>query len=207
MLIIKMLGIVGIVLLVLLALVLLLPIRLFITTDEQNKVKVKVQILCFAFAGKPSEGKKSSDKLQKLLLGDRFAGEDALKESTKDEGIGNTVQAALALIENVCSRVRWLLSKCRVHRLLAHITAAHEDAAVAAIEYGSLSTSVYSLGGMIDANMRVDKDALDIRVFCDFQQKKPTAVLDVRLSLRVCWAVFAVATLIYQNKKDNQYKK
>ena len=207
MLILKILGFIGIVLLVLLAIVLLLPIKLMIVTDEYGKIKGKVQILFFAFGGKSSGNKKVSDIIQKLFFGDRLASADALKDATKDEGIGATVHAALSLIDNILSRVKWLLSKCRVRRLLAHITVAHEDAAVAAIEYGSISTGVYSLAGVIDANMRVDKGALDVRTFCDFQQLKSSCVLDVCLSLRICWVVAAAMLLLCQNKKDNQYKK
>ena len=207
MLILKILGFSGIALLVLLAVVLLLPIRLMIATDENGKIKGCVQVLGLSFTGKASGNEGSQDKIKKLVLGDRLANGEAVKELTQDEGIGVTVHAVISLIENVFRRVKRLLSKCRVRRLLTHITVAHEDAAVAAIEYGSISAGVYSLAGVIDANMKVDKDALDVRVFCDFGQTKPSYVLDICLSLRIFWLVAAVLMLLYQNKKDNQYKK
>ena len=206
MMILKILGFIGIALLVLLFVLLFLPIKLMIFTDKQGRIKVKSKILWFTINANSSNN-KSSDTIKKVLLGDRVSDKAAMKETTENEGVGAAVRMFLSLAENLLDRVKWLLSKCRVCRLLLHVTVAHEDAAVAAIEYGSISAAIYSLSGLIDAQMKVNKNALDVKVFCDFQKIKSSYMLDACLSIRICWAIAAIVTLMYQNKKNMQYKK
>lgn len=205
--VLKILGFAVVFLLVMLLLVLLLPIKLVFFTDEQGKIKLHYRILGFVLGKKPKQNKGRAEKIKRILLGNRVSDTDAIKNTAKADGVRTTIKAVLSLVENLLERVSWLVKKLRIHRLYAHIRVAHEDAAVAAIEYGSISTAVYSLAGVIDAKMKVDKEAMDVKVFCDFEQRKPSMTLDVCLSLRILWGVLALFVLLIQNKKNNLYKK
>ncbi len=207
MIVLQILGVIGLVLLVLLAIVLLLPMRFLFFTDRQGKIKVNARVLFFVLGKNPGASRNFADQWKRLLLGDRFVDADAVKSAVGDDGVKATVRAALELVENMRERVAWLLTKCRVRRLVFHVAVGDEDAAVAAIEYGFVSTAVYSMVGVIDTHMKVDDGALDVDVVCDFQKNRSSLKMDVSVSVCIFWILLALIKLISQNKKNNQHKK
>ncbi len=207
MIILKILGIVLAVILLIILVLLMLPAKVMIFTDATGKVKVNYRILWFVLGKKPDPNNIIVRIAVRLLGIDQITDIDHIRHTAKTVGWGDAIIPLLKLIRRLLERVVWLLSKCRVYRLHSHITVGNADAAVAAIQYGSVSAAVYSLAGFIDSQMKLDQNAMDVKVFCDFARSQTQATIDVVLSFRIFWGACALLKLILQNRKAGVYRK
>ncbi len=207
MIILKILGIVLAVILLIILIVLMLPAKVMIFTDALGKVKVYYQILWFVLGKKPDPNNIIVRIAVKLLGIDRITDIEKIRRTAENVGWGDAIIPLIKLIRRLLERVLWLLGRCRVHRLHSHVTVGNADAAVAAIQYGSVSTAIYSLAGFINSQMKLDPNAMDVKVFCDFTHPKTQATLDVTVSFRIFWGACALIKLIIQNYKAGVYRK
>lgn len=205
--VLKILGILLAVIVGIIAILMVLPVTVTLFTDPQGKVKIYYKILFFVFGKKPDPNHIIVRLAVKLLGLEQYSDWDKIRIAAKVNNWGSVLHRLLALIGRLLSRIVRLLGKCRVSRFHAHITVGHEDAAMAAIEYGSISTAVYSIAGFADANMKMDEDAMDVEVYCDFAQTNPTATLDIRVSVRIFWVVCAWIRLMVENYRAGVYRK
>ena len=205
--VLKILGIVLAVILVIIGILMALPVSVQIFTDPQGKVKVYYKVLCFIFGKKPDPNHILVRIAIKILGLEQYSDWDKIRIAAKVNNWGSVLHRLLLLIRRILKRVVRLLGRCRVSCLHAHVIVGHEDAAMAAIEYGSISTAVYSIAGFVDANMKMNKEAMDVAVSCDFAKANPTATLDIRLSVRIFWVVCALVRLIVENYKAGVYRK
>ncbi len=203
----KILGIALMVILLIILIILMLPAKVMIFTDEKGKVKVYYQVLWFIFGKKPNPDNIIVRIAIKLLGIDWITDIDRIRRTAESVGWGTAIIPLIKLIRRLLERILWLLSKCRVHRMHSHVIVGHADAAVAAIQYGSVSTAVYSLAGFIESQMKLDSDAMDVKVFCDFTQSQTQATIDVTVSFRIFWGACALIKLIIQNYKAGVYRK
>ena len=205
--VLKILGILLAVIVGIIGILMVLPVTVKVFTDPQGKVKVYYKILFFVFGKKPDPNHIVVKLAVKILGLEQYSDWDKIRIAAKVNHWGSVLHQLLSLIRRILKRVVRLLQKCRVSCLHAHITVGHEDAAMAAIEYGSISTAVYAIAGFIDANMKLDKEAMDVAVSCDFARSNPTATMDIRLSVRIFWVVCALLRLIAENNKAGIYRK
>lgn len=205
--VLKILGIILAVIIGIIGVLMALPVSVCVFTNPQGKVKQYYKILFFVFGKKPDPNHVLVKLAVKILGLERYSDWDKIRIAAKVNHWNTVLQQILSLVRRILERVVRLLKKCRVSRLRAHITVGHEDAAMAAIEYGSISTAVYSIAGFIDANMKLDKEAMDVAVSCDFARSNPTATLDIHLSVRIFWVVCALVRLIVENGKAGVYRK
>ncbi len=205
--VLKILGIFLAVLVGIIGILMVLPVTVKVFTDPQGKVKTYYKILFFVFGKKPDPNHIIVRLAVKLLGLEQYSDWDKIRIAARVNNWGSVLHRLLSLIRRLLRRVVRLLGKCRVSRLHAHITVGHQDAAMAAIEYGSISTAVYSIAGFADANMKMDKDAMDVEVSCDFGQPNPTVTLDIRLSVRIFWVACALVRLMIENYRAGVYRK
>lgn len=207
MIVLKILGILLGAILAIILIILMLPVHIMIFTDAEDKVKIQYRILWFVFGKKPDPNSLIVRLAMKLLGLDQIADFEQIRQTAQAVGWNAAIIPLVKLIRRILERVIWLLGKCRVSRLHSHITVGHADAATAAIQYGSVSTAVYSLAGFIDTHMNVDLDAMDVKVFCDFARPQTCARLDINISFGIFWGACAVVKLIIQNEKAGVYRK
>ncbi len=205
--VLKILGILLGVIVGIIGILMVLPVHVKVFTDPQGTVKVHYKILWFVFGKKP-DPKHILVKIAVKVLGlEQYSDWDKIRMAAKVNHWHTVLHRLLSLIRRILERVVRLLNRCRVSLLHAHVTVGHEDAAMAAIEYGSISTAVYAIAGFADANMKMDKDAMDVEVSCNFAQSNPTATLDIRLSVRIFWCACALVRLIAENYRAGVYRK
>ena len=205
--ILKILGILLTVIVGIIGILMVLPVTIKVFTDPQGKVKVYYKILFFVFGKKPDPNHILVKIAIKILGLDQYSDWDKIRIAAKVNHWGSVLHRLLLLIRRILKRVVGLLNKCRVSCLHAHVIVGHEDAAMAAIEYGSISTVVYGIAGFLDANMKMDPEAMDVAVSCDFAKSNPTATLDIRLSVRIFWVACALVRLVIENGKAGVYRK
>ncbi len=195
-------GVVLAVIIVLIFLLLLLPVKLLVFTDNQGEIKVFIKILFITI--KPKRKEKSDKTAKKELSAEQMTAFEKIKTQIQEKGLGDTLHLIFDFIGSVIKQMIFVVKKCIIRKLKCHISVADEDAAVAAIRYGTLCTSVYSLTGLIDAHLKKKNDALDVKVHCDFQQVKTTVVLNIAVSIRIIWLVWALLVLLVKNKKTKK---
>lgn len=205
--VLKILGILLAVIIGIIGILMVLPVNVKVFTDPNGKIKVYYKILFFVFGKKPDPNRVLVKIAVKILGLEQYSDWDKIRIAAKLNHWGSVLHRLLLLIRRILRRVVGLLKKCRVTCLHAHVTVGHEDAAMAAIEYGSISTVVYGIAGFLHANMKMDKEAMDVAVSCDFAQSNPTATLDIRLSVRIFWVACALVRLVIENCKAGVYCK
>ncbi len=205
--VLKILGILLGVIVGIIGVLMVLPVRVKVFTDPQGTVKIYYKILWFVFGKKP-DPKHILIRIAVKILGlEQYSDWNKIRIAAKVNHWHTVFHRLLSLIRRLLEKVVRLLNRCRVLLLHAHVAVGHEDAAMAAIEYGSISTAVYAIAGFVDANTKMDKDAMDVEVSCDFAQPNPTATLDIRLSVRIFWVACALVRLIVENYRAGVYRK
>ncbi len=124
--------------------------------------------------------KKALKKSQKQMPG---------HQSSKKRDLLENIELVKALVEVFCKR---FAKHLRVTVARLKITVASDEAAKTAYMYGAVSQSVAYLTEVLDriTNLRYTNDA-ELGVLVDFSETKPTADIDISVSMRV-WQLLDV---------------
>lgn len=187
----------------LIVLLLVLPVQIYLhyTPESGLQYRLKYGPILLADSQKPKKEKKAKSTPQKkpevkkeskkksdhgavsFLLS--FLGlEDVstaakAKQSISDNGLLETIGNVLAAVKNLFSRIFKLIGKGVFSRFDLQIVVGDDDAADAAMTYGTVCTAVYPLLTLLDSAMKFRNRNVDIR--CDFMQEQITARFDGQL--------------------------
>ncbi len=175
-------GITLVVILALLIFILLLKVKLFFDFSTDSGFSFKIGILFFTFdltKEKPEKDKDKEEKkekkpskllrrIKKFFGIDVISDSDALKENVEEGGISSTVNRVVTAVSLIAGQIFWLLKKFTIKKLRVFVVCGGSDAADTAMQYGLVCAAVYPMVGYLDTNLKTEKDAQDIGVYCDF---------------------------------------
>ncbi len=159
----------AIVVVVLLAL--MIPIKACFIANKD--ITLQLKYACFTFWILPDETgkfKKKPSKTQKSKTGN-------IHKLVKDKGVCGAVDEILQLLKNIFDPLGKLICHITIMALDIDIVVANEDAAVAAVEYGTICAAVYPFVAGLESVTKIKNKNLQVR--CDF--KNPQSKLECRL--------------------------
>ncbi len=147
-------------------------------------------------------------RVRYLFLSYRIGGQSAVlskkkekKEPVKEKEERGAKQKLLETVKLLAGQVRgWLLRLKRllqhvhVHRFALQIKVSEADAAVTALEYGTVCGVVYPLLSAINGVVRLPMD--EVCIWCDYETQKADLKCFGKASIRPIWILmFLVATV------------
>ncbi len=193
------------ILVLLIAIIFLLPVKFIIKNDDENRFYFRVKFLWFTFL-KP---KKSKDKPQgvRKKMGIDGLELESLKARIKENGIVETSTVAVKIIKTVFLRLGGVLKHSRVDKFNFTLVCSSDDAASAAMRYGSCCAIVYPLLGFINSIIKVKPKNRNIDISCKYGGVSEMLRYDFLLSVRVVFLLIAALKLLCEYiklKRGNQ---
>lgn len=178
--------ILGIVLLLLAALC-LLPIYVRLYSDGSSQPRFAVKVLWLTFPGEKAKKEKKkqpkpSASGKKDTAVSKYTGAGSLKKSIAEKGLFQTVEDIFRLVRPILQRIFKLVKKIRICRLHLQIGCTGEDAA---ITYGKVCAIAYPMCGYVQSLGAVKRNAVDVNIYCDYQQEAAEFSYDLICSIRV----------------------
>jgi hypothetical protein len=181
----------------------LIPVKLVIKFDKQEKFYIAVKLLWFEFDLNDFETNNNSlFKRFKKESGIDQAKADAKKQNKAKEFI-EKLNDNFSLICSLLQRVTALLKKCTVEKLYLKVVCAEDDAAKTAISYGRAYALLSPFVTFIHSLMKVKNKGKDLSITCDYDSKDSIfelcAVISVRI-FRILAVLLKIAIDISKNK-------
>lgn len=202
-------GIVGIVLgaiVLIIVLILLLPVNILIHADG-GQFKLLYRILFLTFGKHPNPNSILVRAAKELTGISKVSDLGRLKRSVDRTGVSATAAQIADILKLLLGRVVWLLPRCRLKKL--HVTAVctGEDAADAAMDYGTVCAVVYPLVGYVESLIPTRPRGTEIQITCDLSQAEGSFILDAKLSVRIFRVAHALLHIIKENVKNEVYRE
>lgn len=176
------------VLIVALAICLILLLRLGVTAEYGEAGLLAYARIAFVriklYPRPPEKEKKAKKKKEKK------------KKEKEEEEKGGQVQKFKAWLEIAGKLLSNVKRRLKIKRLTIHYTAASDDAARAALIYGSANMAVASLLPLIENSFRIEER--DIRIDVDFRQKEHSIYAKGIISISV-WEILYIAIVFGYN--------
>lgn len=193
------LGIIGFIVL-LITVILLLPVTVFINTDQNGELVILYKILFKTFGENPDPNQPIVKALKDISGVTRLDREN-LKKSSKNGELLVTLRDNLSLIVGLFKRLLELLGTCTVKVLKIDIVCAEGDAAKTAINYGVCYAIIAPLINLIHGSMRVKKRGEKININSDFEKAEGSFEFEIVLVTRVFRVIAALFRLAFDEAK------
>lgn len=207
----------------LLGLLLLLPLQIVLRYDPENGFFYRVRLLFVPLVRsgrqkepkeekKPAAPKKEQPVEQKKsavpdLLAFLGLGEINTKERAKaaiaERGLTAVLGDVLAAIQTLLARTGKCLGSGVFQRFFLTVTIGGDDAADAAISYGTACAAVYSLVTLLEQSMTVRRRRVNVAI--DYLQESSRVSLDLALRYRV-WHLLRYACFLLGNYLKKERK-
>jgi|GEM_PF-1226232 len=181
------LGILAI-LAVLITVIMLLPVKIIIKNDDQNKLILRYKFLFMTFGeGSNKKNANPDNPIGKALLSatgfDRLQTK-TVQENIRSDGLKKTVSESYAMLTGLLREAVALLKRCTIPRLRIKIRCAGDDAAQIAIRYGQYCAATYSLLNILRNFIKIRKRGCNIDIGCNFPDEESVFRYEVVLSFR-----------------------
>ena len=164
------LGVVAFLVLLIIA-ILLLPIDVTLKSDENGDLYFRYKILFKTFGENPNPDNPILKTLKKTSGIERIETKN-LKASAQKSGVLLTVNDTVRILFDLLKEVVSLFKHCYAKKFEIKIMVSDNDAADAAIRYGSCCAVVYPLAAFITSAMKVKKKGRKIDISCGFAGEK-----------------------------------
>ena len=207
----------------LLGLLLLLPLQIVLRYDPEDGFYYRVRLLFFTLVRsdrqkepkeekKPAAPKKEQPEGQKKstvpdLLAFLGLGEINTKERAKaaiaERGLAAVLGDVLAAVKTLLARTGKCLGSGVFQRFFLTVTIGGDDAADAAISYGTACAAVYSLVTLLEQSMTVRRRRVNVAI--DYLQESSRVCLDLALRYRV-WHLLRYGCFLLGNYLKKERK-
>ena len=179
------------------ALALLIFLLLFssvsVSCRIDDDVKVKIRYLFIKFnlpkhrKSKKSQAKNTPKKQTKS---------NYIKQLIEQNGLLGAIKELLFIVKTILSRGFKMAHHIRVKRFNMLVTAASDDPAKTAVEYGALCSIVFPALSGFQSMMKWNDRKTEVVVNSDFCTDKPTLFIDFKIKLRLYFIVIAGLSVI-----------
>ena len=182
--------------------VLFIPV--VVDLEYTNDFKFKVSFLKITFFNSEkkkkteklkSDGKQKGKKKKSSVLRDTKA---YFKKVKNKKGFTGAVKEAMRLISGIFSHIKWLLRYINICKVRLNINVGTPDAALTAIEYGSVCSAVYPVTAMLDSVAHIGFK--EINVNADFEGGKSDFGFKARIKMQIVYFLIS-AFKIYRTLK------
>lgn len=219
MIVLKVIGIVLAVLLLIFVLILCIRVDIIIRNSEEKGFQILFRIMGITFGEEKKEKQKKKKKESKKeekekeenvfvsailrLFGlshfEKIGGTEE-KQGLRD--VIDSVKETAEAVSLILNKVFWAVRHCRLRKLYLVFISGGEDAAKAAMDYGTACSVLYPMLGLLQSRQKRTPKELHIEIRCDFEREKTEFILDTEISLRVYYVFRAVMKIINQNIKN-----
>lgn len=182
--------------------VLFIPVVVDLEYTDDFKFKISfLKITLFSSEKeKKADRKKSGDKhkgkkKKSSVLRDTKA---YFKKVKNKKGFTGAVKDVMHLISGIFSHIKWLLRRINICKVRLNINVGTPDAALTAIEYGSVCSAVYPVTAMLDSVAHIGFK--EINVNADFENGKSDFGFKARVKMQVVYLLIS-AFKIYRTLK------
>ena len=159
-----------------------------------DDVHVKIRYLCFTFSV-PKHKKKSKDK----AIGSKKAKDKPsyIKQLIEQNGLLGAIKELLFIVKTILSRGIKMAHHIRVKRFDMVVTAASDDPAKTAVEYGALCSVIFPALSGFQGLMKWNDRKTNVLVNSDFCTEKPSLFVDFKIKLRLFFIAKAGLSVIF----------
>ncbi len=161
-----------------------LKITLF-GSQKQKKKEIKNE------SEKPKEKQKKSSVLSDA--------KDYFTEIKKQKGFTGAVKEVMRLTQQVFSHIKWVLKYINICKVKLNITVGTPDAALTAIEYGTVCSAVYPVTAILDGVAHIGFK--EINVVSDFEGQKSSFGFKAQVKMQIFYLLIC-AFRIYKTLKN-----
>ncbi len=168
------------------------------TDDFKFKVSFLKITLFSSEKEKKADRKKSSDKhkgKKSAVLRDTKAYFTKIKNK---KGFTGAVKEVMRLISAIFSHIKWLLRYINICKVKLNINVGTPDAALTAIEYGSVCSAVYPVTAMLDSVAHIGFKQINVNA--DFENGKSDFGFKARVKMQIVYLLIC-AFKIYRTLK------
>ncbi len=158
--------------------------------DDDVKVKIRYLFLKFNL---PKHRKKSKAKTSQK----KQAKPSYIKQLIEQNGLLGAIKELLFIVKTILSRGMNLAHHIRVKRFNMVVTAASDDPAKTAVEYGALCSVVFPALSGFQSLMKWNDRKTEVLVNSDFCAEKPTLFIDFKIKLKLFFIVKAGLSVIW----------
>ena len=178
-----------------LVLLLLSSVSLKICIDDDIQLVLRYLFIRKKMPYKPEKIKTAEEKAEEESEREAKKAEPYIKKSIKEKGIAATVSELSDVLRTVIGKLGKLAGHIRVRIFKLDITAATDDPAVTAIEYGGICAAVFPVISMLRNLLKFNDRGTEISIKSDFCGGKPDFRLDAKIKLRL-WFILTAAVSI-----------
>lgn len=157
---------------VLVALIMLLPVKIILKNDENNKLLLRYRLLFLTFGnGSQKKAEDSGSPVAKAI--GAATGVDRLQIKTvqnniRSNGLQKTLSDSYGMLTELLREVVSLLKHCRVTRLHIQIRCGGNDADQVAIHYGQCCAATNTLLNTLRNFIKIRDRGCKINIGCNF---------------------------------------
>ena len=151
---------------VLITLTLLLPIKIILKNDKQNKFILKIRFLFLTFGVNSKKQTKNTD--QSVAIGANRLQFKTVQSNIRDNGLQKTLSDSYAMLTELLREVVTLFKHCTITRLRIKILCGGNDADQVAIHYGQYCAATHSLLNVLGSFLNIRKRGRKIHIGCNF---------------------------------------
>lgn len=218
MIVLKIIGIVFSALFLIIALILCVRVDIIIRRNKEDGSKVLVRVLGIVFGkekkDKPKKKKqrkqapkKEKEQEENILISslkrlfglNHFDELGGTKEKDSLSDVIDSIKETAEAVSLIINKLFWAIKHCRLRKLHLISVSGGEDAAKAAMDYGTACSVLYPMLGLMQSNMKINPKNLHIEIRCDFEREESEFSLDTEISLRVFYVFAALMKIIAKN--------
>lgn len=182
---------------IIITIILLLPVYIIVRNDENDNMMIRYKLLFLTF-GENSNPNNPVIKAVKKSVGIDIFEKQNLEKNLEDSGTVATARDTCRVLLSLLKEVVAILKYITVNKFDLNIVCVGEDAAKAAISYGTTCSVAYPVVGFINTAMNVKKNAQDVSITCDFDSKEEVLDYHLVISVRIFRLIAAFFRIVFR---------
>lgn len=195
------LGLVALIILI----ILFLPVFMRIENISGKEANLYFKILWFKFGEEKNPDSKIVKAAEKVVGLSKFRDLESIQKTVSEGSLSESITEFSSVIISLFKHLLGLLKNCTVNRIYLKAQNGGEDAAEAAIGYGSVCAVVYTLVGYIEGVAKVKKNAIKLDLSCDYTKSDSEFYYDILVSVRVYKVIGALFKIAKEKIERQNY--
>lgn len=182
---------------IIITIILLLPVYIIVKNDDDDNMIIRYKLLFLTFGENPNPNNPIIKAVKKSVGIDIFEKQN-LEKNLEDSGTVATAKDTCRVLLSLLKEVVAILKYVTVNKFDLNIVCIGEDAAKAAISYGTTCAVAYPIVGFINTAMNVKKNSQDVNITCDFDSKEEVLDYHLVISVRIFRLIGAFFRIVFR---------
>ena len=185
--------------------ILFLPVFMRIENVSGKEANLYFKILWFKFGEERNPDSKIVKAAEKVVGLSKFRDLESIQKTVREGSLSESIKEFSGVITSLLKQLLALLKNCTVNKIYLKAQNGGDDAAEAAIGYGSVCAVVYTLVGYIEGVAKVKKNAVKLDLSCDYTKNDSEFYYDILVSVRVYKVIGALFKIAKENVERQNY--